>query len=88
MGFSKQEYWSGLPFPPAGDLPDSWIQPVSLMTPEMAGGFFTTSNTWEAPVLLDGKKIDFRIMSHLVFMQESRSSHSFLDTFKSQSRIL
>jgi len=38
MGFSRQEYWSGLPFPSLGDLPDPGIEPVSL---ELAGGFFT-----------------------------------------------
>ena len=44
-GFSMQEYWSGLLFPPPGDLPDPGIKPVSFMSPEMAGGFFTTSDT-------------------------------------------
>ena len=48
MGFSRQEYWSGLPCPPPGDLPDPEIEPVSLMSPALAGGFFTTSATWEA----------------------------------------
>ena len=43
MGFSRQEYWSGLPFSPLGDLPDSEIKPRSLMSPALAGGFFTTS---------------------------------------------
>ena len=47
MGFSKQEYWSGLPFPPPGDLPEAKIEPVSLMSPVSAGKFFTTSATWE-----------------------------------------
>ena len=47
MGFSKQEYWSGLPCPPAGDLPDPGIEPASLTSPALAGGFFTTSATWE-----------------------------------------
>ena len=42
MGFSRQEYWSGLPFPPSGDLPDSGIEPVSLGSPSSAGGFFST----------------------------------------------
>ena len=50
MGFSGQEYWHGLPFPPAGDLPDAGIEPVSLMSPAFAGRFFTTSATWEACV--------------------------------------
>ena len=49
MGFSRQEYWSGLPCPPPGDLPDPGIEPVSLMSPALAVGFFTTSTTWEAP---------------------------------------
>ena len=41
MGFSRQEYWNGLPCPPPGDLPYSGIKPVSLMSPALAGGFFT-----------------------------------------------
>ena len=48
MGFSRQEYWSGLPYPPPGDLPDLRIKPVSLISFALAGGFFTTSTTWEA----------------------------------------
>ena len=48
MGFSRQEYWSGLPFPTPGDLPDPGIEPTSLMSPALAGGFFITSTTWEA----------------------------------------
>ena len=48
MGFSKQEYWSRLPCPPPGDLPNPGIEPASLMSPALAGGFFTTSTTWEA----------------------------------------
>ena len=47
MGFSRQEYWSGLPFLPPGDLPDSGIEPVSPVSPALAGGFFTTSTAWE-----------------------------------------
>ena len=49
MGFSRQEYWSGLPCPPPEDLPDPRIKPKSLLSPTLAGGFFTTSATWEAP---------------------------------------
>ena len=44
-GFSRQEYLSGLPCPPLGDLPNSGIETASLA---LAGGFFTTSTTWEA----------------------------------------
>ena len=42
MEFSRQEYWSGLPFPPPGDLPDPGIEPKSPVAPALAGGFFTT----------------------------------------------
>ena len=48
MGFSRQEYWSGLPCPPSGDFPDPGIKPASLASPELTGGFFTTRATWEA----------------------------------------
>ena len=48
MGFSRQEYWSGLPWPLPGDLPDPGIEPPSLISPALAGGFFTTGTTWEA----------------------------------------
>ena len=47
MGFSRQEYWSGLQCPPPGDLPDPGIEPRSLLFPALAGGFLTTSATWE-----------------------------------------
>ena len=43
MGFSKQEYWSGLPCPPPGDLPDPGIKPMSLTSPALAYGLFTTT---------------------------------------------
>ena len=48
MGFSRQEYWSGLPFPSPGDLPDRGLKLTSLMSPASAGRFFTTSDTGEA----------------------------------------
>ena len=40
--FSRQEYWSGLPFPTPGDLPDPGIEPMSPVSSALAGGFFTT----------------------------------------------
>ena len=48
MGFSRQEFWSGVPCPPPGDLPHAGIKPKSLASPALAVGFFTTSATWEA----------------------------------------
>ena len=47
MEFSRQEYWSGLPFPPLGDLPEPGMEPESLMSLALTGGFFTTSATWK-----------------------------------------
>ena len=47
MKFSRQEYWSGLPFSSPGHLPDPGIEPMSLASPALAGGFFATSATWE-----------------------------------------
>ena len=44
-GFSRQEYWSELPCPLSGDLPDPDIKPESLMSPVLAGKFFTTRAT-------------------------------------------
>ena len=47
MGFSRQEYWSGVPRPPPGDPPNPGIEPTSLESPLLTGGFFTTSATWD-----------------------------------------
>ena len=46
MGFSSQEYWSGLPFPTPGDLPDLGIELIFPVYPALAGRFFTISATW------------------------------------------
>ena len=59
-GFPRQEYWSGLPFPSPGELPDAGIEPAS---PELAGGFFTT----EPP----GKPLD--IMEDPYFLKKTTS---------------
>ena len=48
MGFSKQEYWSGFPFPTPGDLLYPAIELTSLVSAALAGRFFTPSTTWEA----------------------------------------
>ena len=49
MGFPRQEYWSGMPCLPPGDLPDPGIEPMCLTSLALAGRFFTTSTIWEAP---------------------------------------
>ena len=52
MEFSRQEYWSGLPFPSPGNLPDPGIEPKSLASPALAGGFFTTAPPGEPELLI------------------------------------
>ena len=50
LEFSRQGYWSGLPFPPPRDLPDPGIKPESPAFPALVGGFFTTQH-WKALIL-------------------------------------
>ena len=61
MEFSKQVYWSGLPFPTPGDLPDSGIEPGALVSPALAGGLFTAVPPGKSPY-------ESLIMSVLKFM--------------------
>jgi len=65
-GFSRQEYWSGLPCPAPGDLPDPRIEPTSLASPALAGGFFTTSATWEAHASLGWHNFHFLAPFHFL----------------------
>ena len=48
MGLFRQQYWSGLPLSPPGDLPNPGAELASFMSPALASRFFTTSATWEA----------------------------------------
>ena len=48
IGFFRQEYWSGLPYPSPGDLSNPGVEPASLVSPVLAGRFFNTRATWEA----------------------------------------
>ena len=74
MEFSRQEYCSGLPFPPPGDLPDPGIELVSLVSPAWAGRFFTASATWEAQKTSTGVLIIlfFQFYSDFNFVIEDR----------------
>ena len=56
LGFPRQEYQSGLPCRPVGDLPNPGIKPTSLTSPALAGRFFTTGATWEAQSMYTMKK--------------------------------
>ena len=67
MGFLRQEYWSGLPFPSPGDLPNPGIEPTPLMSPASAGVFFATESPgkphmtfWRRQNYEDSKKISAR----------------------------
>ena len=55
MGFSRRQYWSGLPISSVGDFPHLGIKPMSLSSPALAGRFFTTSATWELQFLSVGR---------------------------------
>ena len=57
LGFSRQEHWSGLPFPTPGHLPDPGTEPEFLAAPSLEGGFFTTSTTWEAHISTTVKSV-------------------------------
>ena len=59
--FSRQEYCTGLPCSPPGDLTDPGIEPASLMSLVLSGGFFTTSASWEAPIIRGPLQIILRI---------------------------
>ena len=57
MGILQAEYRSGLPCPPPWDLPDPGVKLVSVMSPELADGFFTTSATWKVPARKQERRI-------------------------------
>ena len=71
MGFSRQEYWSGLPCPPPGDLPNPGIEPMSLRSPALAGKFFSASSTWCVPKPVHGPCIFF-CFSNILKVQWSK----------------
>ena len=78
--FSRKDYWNGLPCPPLGNLPNLGIEHASLAPPALAGRFFTTSTTWEAPL----KPGTWAIFMHitcfciLVFLSMNAKSISFI----------
>ena len=67
LELSRQEYWSGLPFPTLGDLPNPEMEPTSLASPALSGGFFTSSATWEAHFVYENSQthgLSFSAMGH------------------------
>ena len=64
MGFFRQEYWSGLPCPPPGDLYPG-IELTSLMSPVLVGGFFTTDATRSPPRYEGGEFVWWRYVAEI-----------------------
>ena len=77
MGFSRQEYWSGLPLPSPEDLPNPGIKAMFLKFPALAGGFFTTSATWEDFLLVAFYSITFWPIDPLKFDPISKRIFQF-----------
>ena len=81
MGFSRKEYWSGLPWPPPGDLPDPGIEPGS---PAWAGGFFTAEPAGKPPKVI----IQLELILELIpvpllnFHFESSASGNVIEFFQ------
>ena len=77
MGFSRQEYWSGLPFPPTGNLSDPGIKSVN---PALAGGFFT--------IALPGKPMNCRTLDSLTMSWKSSVKRNYWTSMKINSLLL
>ena len=78
MGFSRQEYRSGLPFPSPGDLPNPGIESGSLLSPALAGVFFTSSTTWEAQRYIYSVQFSCSVLSNSLWpcgLQHARLPH-------------
>ena len=78
MGFSRQEYLSGLPFPPPGNLLDSRIKPMSLVSLALAGRIFTTSATGEFPNSVGLYLSNFSGWSNLIGNVKMQTSKTYL----------
>ena len=76
MGFSRQEYWSALPCPLPGNLPDLGIEPSSLVSSALAYRFFTASATWEAP------KLKWKFMAWVYLKCEKKESMNLIELQK------
>ena len=87
MGFSRQEHWSGLPCPPLGDLLDPGTEPVSLLSPTLAGRFFTTEPPGKPSVAMrvynGGKSVGLLLSSS---HQEDRRTGSF-NVFQQEENV-
>ena len=93
LGFSSQEYWSGLPFPSSGDLSDPGIEPQSLYISCIGRqAFYTTSTTWDAPaellklMCIPNPPTPSRVLPQICLIQwKARSSPQFLNSKRPRS---
>ena len=75
MGFFRQEYWGGLPFPAAGDLPDPGIEPESLLSPALASTLMAESEEELKGLMMKVKKMSEKLAYSSTF-KKLRSEHS------------
>ena len=66
-GFSRQEYWRGLPCPSPGDLPKPGMEPMSLMPPATAGGFFRLKKKKKTALLRYTRQIKLKYLKHALW---------------------
>ena len=71
MGFFRQEYWNGLPFPTLGDLPDPGIEPTSLVSPALAGVVFINC----IAILLYKNKVKLKLFKKSVVTSSVKTNH-------------
>ena len=88
MGFSRQEHWSGFQCGLSGDLPDPGIKPVSLVSPVLAGRFFTTGTTWEAPCIHGSFNSFINFVLFLFKKSVDRMTHKWLMTCNLENTVL
>ena len=75
MGFYRHKYWRGLPYSPPGHLPDPQAKPISLLSPTLAGRFFTTSAIWETQTW-SSVQFNHSVMSDSLRLHESQHARS------------
>ena len=80
---SRQKYWSGLPCPSPGNLPNPGIKPTSLLSPALASRFFTTSTTWDSPSLSPRVCSNLCPLSQWCYLTISSSATGFSFAYKS-----